>query len=232
MTKYDRIYALGDSHGSLMNIVNASDAEGLTENDLLIQLGDFGFFWRTEDKTSTSYLKNTDYTFAFIRGNHDNKGLIESNCTFIDKWGGKVGQIGANGKCIYYLSAGICVIDGLKVLVIPGASSIDKAYRTEGRSWWADETLSGDEQNKIFADLAKHNWKVDVVLAHTLPARYKDAFLPGPKADFTDPVEQFMDAIVEDIQFDRWIFGHYHMDHTDGKYTCSYNFAEKIKDNE
>lgn len=56
-------------------------------------------------------------------------------------------------------------IGGREILAVAGASSVDKAWRTEGVDWWPDENISGLE---VAAAIA--GGQADVMLTHESPA--------------------------------------------------------------
>ena len=238
------IYVTGDFHGNAKQLSSKNFPEGkdLTKDDLVIQLGDFGmYFGRGEDKEAEYWLKwisEKPFTFAFIRGNHDNKDLIEENIVTVNKWGNEVGRITketAPGvyNDIYYLKAGVYTIQDKKILVIPGATSHDKHLRTEHIDWWSNETLSRQETEKILDDLDKVNWKVDYVLGHTCPQSVAYQFYDGPPNHCQ--VSQFMDYIDERLEFKEWHMGHFHNERVfqccdeSELYRCHYKETKELK---
>ena len=63
-------------------------------------------------------------------------------------------------------------LDGLKVVVIGGAYSVDKMIRIACRwGWREDEQPSEEIKQYVEQQLAKVDWKVDVVLSHTTPLK-------------------------------------------------------------
>ena len=77
--KFDRIFITGDQHGCIDNILYLNLKEHISENDLVISLGDFGVpYWSASKKTkgdlSTFELFNTIHTnYAIIQGNHSKR---------------------------------------------------------------------------------------------------------------------------------------------------------------
>lgn len=119
-----------------------------------------------------------------------------------------------------------------------GAVSVDAAVRTKGRSWWPEETLTGEQLKH-----ATRPGKVDVMLTHDAPSAVKMTF--GQPPSFWDVMDlarsdahrdQLQD-VVDKLQPQALIHGHYHqvvrtsippygtevigldMDGTDGNYT-------------
>lgn len=90
-------------------------------------------------------------------------------------------------------------MDGKQTIVIGGAYSIDKMVRViYGYGWWPDEQPSEEIKQYVEAQLEKVNWKVDVVLSHTIPLKYEpvEVFLPGLDQSRVDKsTEEWMDKI-------------------------------------
>jgi predicted phosphodiesterase len=83
--KKQKIYFCGDTHGSvdfekLENFFDIQKDE-ISKNDFLIQLGDFGFIWKSLDDTKQrvdlEYLASQNITFCVVLGNHENYDEIE-----------------------------------------------------------------------------------------------------------------------------------------------------------
>ena len=242
-----RIFVVGDIHGNPKIISNSKWVEGkeLTENDIVIFLGDFGLFWDNpptkEEEYWLQWLAKKPYQVAFIDGNHENFDLIQQ-LPEVEKFGGKVGVYKTKEGEIYHLKRGeVYTINNKKILTIGGALSIDKMYRSEGFSWWPQEYLSYKEENNTFDNLDKHNWKVDYVLTHTCPYDIIEHFLDNPSSQkFDDKVSKFLLEIDNRLEFDEWHFGHFHNDriyerqYDDGKndkYYCHYTKIQELKDN-
>ena len=236
------IYTVGDFHGNANTLSSKNFPEGkdLTKDDIIIQMGDFGLYFYDEQEKEDIYwldwLSEKPFTFAFFRGNHDNKDLIEKNVKWITKWGNTVGEIQREHGCIYYLPGGVYTINNKTVLVIPGATSHDKHMRTENVNWWSNETLSRDETEKILDDLDSVNWKVDFMLSHTPGAGVQHHFFEGYPSH--DSVSQFIDFVQERLEFGYSFFGHMHnerlfIDEIDNKkeyHQCSFHKVININE--
>ena len=72
----------------------------------------------------------------------------------IEIWnGGKVHKIRKN---IYHLMRGqVFILEGKKFFTFGGATSVDKANRTEFISWWKEEMPTGAEFELGFVNLEK-----------------------------------------------------------------------------
>lgn len=92
-----------------------------------------------------------------------------------------------------------------------GAVSVDAAVRTRGRSWWPEETYTGEQLAH-----ARRPGKVDVMLTHDVPAAVPLTF--GRPPSFWDPLDiarsdahrnQLQD-VVDAVQPQVLIHGHAH----------------------
>ena len=111
--------------------------------------------------------------------------------------------------------------NGHSTLVIGGAYSVDKWFRLDGRpentdswtGWFKDELLTLTEM----ADITKYTYgcKYDFVLTHTCPRSWEptDLFLRSVIQSSVDKtMEYWLDVFKEYIQWEVWLFGHYHAD--------------------
>jgi len=183
-----------------------------------IILGDAGFLWPGNEKPEISNLyelAKRPFPLLYVVGNHD-PVLGRSDLPEVDIGiGEKVVQVNKEKPFTAYLKRGkIYNIENHKFLVLGGALSIDKAYRTPGRSWWEQEYWSVEEKTAIINLVEKEN-VFDYVLAHTGPSRINRAinnvdiaFIPKSK----DEVSALNEAIDEKITCKRWFCGHWHKD--------------------
>lgn len=124
-------------------------------------------------------------------------------------------------------------IDGKKILVLGGADSVDKLRRTPGLSWWEEETITDDDIARV--DNGVH---YDYVLSHCCPLSIFNNNKPylctlGNIVDNSDPElhksENKLEQVLNFIEFDKWYFGHYHVDlHLDDKFTCLFHTYEEL----
>lgn len=166
---------IGDIHGKI-----ESYSEIIAGCDESVQLGDFGFGFV---KIPTFGPKH-----RFIRGNHDDPGLVSQNPRWI---------------CDGTIRNG--------VLYVGGAYSIDRDRRIPGISWWYDEEIPWDTCNHLI-DIS-HSLKgyVHTIISHDCPQNicmemfgyYKSM---GTKTGLT------LNLLWENIEPKNWYFGHHHQD--------------------
>jgi len=128
--------------------------------------------------------------------------------------GETVYRISENPFIAYFKRGKVYTIEGLKFLVLGGALSIDKAYRTTYISWWPEEYWSEEEKEELLKLLA-HNNTFDYVLAHTGPASINRRLFEAQRrgsAKFRDEVAIFNDVVDFKIKCRGWWCGHWHKD--------------------
>ena len=214
-----KIAITGDTHGG----VDGNQLFTIPKCDLILVLGDFGFLWRHGDLPKFP----DSMKVAFIDGNHENFNYLES-FPQVQYFGGKARQITPN--CFHLMRGEIYDIYGKKFLCIGGASSIDKAYRNVGTSWWPQEDITGGEIQNTFNNLDVHKWKVDYVLTHTIPQCIISKL--GGVVDFgiQDPTSRFLDELYinKKLRYTKWYAGHWHMSQTVGKVKLMFKDWEMI----
>jgi hypothetical protein len=236
-----KIFLTGDTHAShdIQKLTSKNWPEGsnLTKEDVLIILGDFGLLWSShrtkEEEHFLHWLDDKPWTTCVVDGNHENFDLID-HLPPTWRFGNEVGIIGRN---IFHLKRGnLYRINKRKVLAIGGADSIDKAYRTEGKSWWPQETITDKDIRKAKDSVEEAMFQVDVVVTHCAPSdigliacptNYKHMFQPSVS-------EQQLSWFLESsgLSFDSWFFGHYHTDTSIAyrKFYCLYNKVMELDD--
>ena len=182
---------IGDIHGKIYRYQNycIGDFAGPT-----IQVGDFGIgfagpYWH--DNVAAWQAASPQH--RFIRGNHDDPARCKTMPGFIPD-----GTIQND------------------VMFIGGAYSIDKAYRHEGISWWADEECSIQQFNQLIDVYAAV--KPRVMITHDAPiAVTTEMFiqtglaLGGMSAkQIPNLTNQAFQAMFDFHQPDEWYFGHWH----------------------
>lgn len=132
-----KVHILSDIHGN-MDILN--NAIQKTDQDLIIQIGDFGFADNIAELNFISPDK-----LKIVGGNHDEYPELIKYPHYLGDWG---------------------IIPGfdLKVGFLRGAYSVDKEYRVPGFSWWSEEELTMPEL-WYFLDWYEKE-KPDIMLSH------------------------------------------------------------------
>jgi hypothetical protein len=213
--------------GHLKKVFSKEDYESIKYH---IVLGDMGILWPTGKKTDIYNLKCLGlrpFPLFFLPGNHE--PILARELSEFEQvdfgFGNPVYRVYQGFDCFYMPRGKSYTIDDKKLLVLGGALSIDKVWRTEGESWWPQEYWNLAEKNAVM-ELLETEHTFDYVLAHTGPnlinkivfAHQMDASHGGKK--FMDTVALLNDAIDEKIKYKTWFSGHWHSDESlvkDGK---------------
>ena len=208
------IYITGDTHGTFSRLLAPTIEK--TINNLVIILGDAGINYYLDeiDKTKKDYLNNLGIKILSLQGNHEERPENISTYREIDMYQGKAFIEDEYPNLIFAKNGEVYNIENNSFLVIGGAYSVDKYYRLRNHlNWFKDEQLSKKEQKHILK--TTKDLKVDYVLSHTCPYKYipREAFLPGINQDLVDnSMEHFLDKIEEQVDYDKWYCGHYHIE--------------------
>ena len=202
------MYFLGDVHAEsplMRDFLNS-------EEKYCLQLGDFGFIFKYNDWKWNRFLnhfeKNYPNKMIFtVLGNHENYDSIEK-MPVKDMFGARCRKIRSN---IYAVERGeILSIEGLNILCIGGADSIDKAWRQDGISWWAQEKISDTDVKKTVEKGLTCSF--DMICSHAMPAFF---MLQNFTPCFQTGSEFSLEKIYCDIEnngghIPLWIGGHVH----------------------
>lgn len=227
------IYVTGDTHGGLdiekLSAKNFPAGKTLTRGDYVIVCGDFGFPFLLSDTWPDSefvpnkharesrkayrywikWLSEKPYTVLWVDGNHDNHPFWYEQP--VADWNGGLVNLHPDAENVIHLKRGeYYTIDGYTFWVMGGAESHDKAYRTEGYSWWPEEIPSYQEMAHGLDTLEVHGNKVDFILTHTMP---QSLAAPCTGACFApEPTRSYLDQIYAQTDFQYWFCGHFHQD--------------------
>ena len=214
----NRVFVKGDCHGDFIWLKDFCKKYNTTKDDLVIICGDAGInFWLNQtDAKKKNFIDHFPITLLCIQGNHEKRPNFDMGYTpvYIKSIGGLV-WIEKKHPNIWFAINGKYTIKEKTFLIADGAYSIDKQYRkSRGIPWFEDEQMSDEDMNKLF-NLCEENKYFDFVISHTAPMRYEPTYL------FLNFVEQTMidkhtewilNEILNKIDFEQWIFGHYHDD--------------------
>jgi len=138
-----KLFISGDWHGNKKNeltFINKkefSEQKDLTKEDVLIQLGDFGFLWFykeykegfKKDKNYLEQIANKKFITLVVPGNHENYDLI-NELPIVEKWGGKVYELKMKKNSIYFAYRGeVYTINDKKIFTFSGAETSSKDER-------------------------------------------------------------------------------------------------------
>lgn len=219
-----RILVVGDLHSDTAAASMAIDHAAAVGADVIVQLGDFGFWPRTEP--GRKFLRKTEARLAqvgmelwWLDGNHDDHLALVTR------------QVGADGRRqvsehMFHLPRGHRWAWGHTTwMAAGGAVSVDRYGRTEGVSWFRDEVLTDSEVDKIIAD-----GPADVVVSHDapwglvalerrlsldLPPSERESWWPDDLLVMSDEHMQRVRRLVDGVRAVRVLHGHHHSRYDD-----------------
>ena len=213
------IYITGDIHGEAWRFCDECmhGESKWTADDKLIVCGDFGLIWYNSDdytgKKSNDMalddLATRPYEILFIDGNHENFNELYKYPE-VERYGAPVHKIRDN---IYHLERGrIYTIEDKKFFTFGGAYSVDKGMRQENISWWRQELPNDEEYKRGIEALKNAGNKVDYIITHTAPKEIIKTMLQMYPLIEDGELTGFFDWIMFEIDFEKWFFGHFHID--------------------
>lgn len=210
----NRIFITGDTHGSLelkrLSNKNFPIAKTLTKEDTVIICGDAGFMWDNSNETKywDDWAEDRPFTIISVFGNHSNYDLLR--LIPITEWhGAKVHKV--RPHVMYIENGEIFTLNNQTFFCMGGATSIDKSYRKEGKSWWAAEIPTWNEMDYAANNLRAHDFKIDNIVTHCGPNYIVDKLFPYENAH--DSITNFLEKFVRmTTNFNKWYMGHYHVD--------------------
>lgn len=184
---------IGDIHGKWQAY---SEILKTANVDRTVQVGDFGWGFHGQDtgvmpgrvlalETAMDTYNGGDN--RYIRGNHDNPAMCKQHRFCID-------------DLTYEPDTGI--------MFMGGAWSIDRAWRTEGIDWWADEELSyNDLQTAI--DVYE-SVKPRIMVTHECPEDVVGKMFPWYRKEFSSRTRDALGTMFYLHKPELWVFGHWH----------------------
>ena len=234
-----KVLITGDCHGRVTDRL-AYIKDAMSEYDpsetAVIILGDVGFnyYKNKKDWKLKHHSAQFGYTLYCLRGNHEDR-FSNSKTEVIYQHdpnvSGMVMWEDEFPKIKYFLDwVNSYIIMGKKVLTIPGAYSVDKWYRLQNNwMWFPDEQLTAEEM--VEAEEEFKDGEFDLVLSHTCPIDWEpnDLFLSMIDQSTVDKtMEVWMGKFKEMINWDIWLFGHYHADRLERP--CVEQFYGEVED--
>lgn len=213
------VYITGDIHGQIDYVRAMINIEHITQNDIIVLLGDMGVNYYGNNHGDRSRKRNLNahgIPILCIHGNHEKRP--ESISTYQEKqWhGGSVYVEEEFPNLLFAKDGEVYDLEGYKAIALGGAYSVDKWYRLQrGLPWFPDEQPSDAIKARAEDNLDRIGWKIDVVLAHTCPYRYipREAFLIGIDQSTVDnSTELWLETIEKQLDYKLWFCGHFHIE--------------------
>lgn len=160
-----RILLAGDFHGNTEHAIKVAKVAKRSEADVIVQLGDFGFTWKSDGPEGRlqklhNVLKQFDQRLVWLDGNHEDfDNLSALGATPDDDEPTEL-----TSRITYFPRGYVWDWDGVRFMAFGGAVSVDQMYRTEHISWWAEERITAGQVER-----ALDRGEVDVLLTHDVP---------------------------------------------------------------
>lgn len=209
-----RFAVAGDWHANTLHSLDAVDylhAKGIRH---IIHTGDFGYDFDSRKflRPLTQQLIDNDQYIWFIDGNHEDYNKLLSYDIGLD-------QTRRITSRITHLPRGFrWEWNGVKMLALGGAFSVDKEHRVPGVSWWPEEEINWDEAERVC-----NGGHADFMFTHDCPAgvnilsiKYNPMGLPNHVLNQAENHRNLLRQIVDEVKPDRLYHGHYH-ERYDGK---------------
>ena len=221
-TTVERVLLVGDTHANVRWARHAIDRAGKLGVDLVLQLGDFGYWPRFED--GRRFLAGVEAECAahdlplwFIDGNHEDHVRLASTTT-------PPGPVALTDHVMYVPRGTRWQWGTTRWLAVGGASSVDRGWRTDGIDWFAEEFMTPEQQTAI-----EQAGPADVVVAHDAPwgvpfltTRLNQTTPPEDRGDWpadaltdSDAHQRRLRAVAEAVRPRQWYHGHHHVRYDD-----------------
>lgn len=211
-------YITGDTHGAFDRIEEFCYSNETTIEDVMIILGDAGinYMLDTSDKELKAQLSKLNITLFCVHGNHEARPWEAADYEEVF-WNGGLVYVEEQYPNILFAKDGeIYNFNGKTVMPVGGACSVDKYYRLANcLPWFESEQPDDIIKNYVEQQLEKNNWKINIILSHTVPIEAEPvwAFIPGLNQSGVDKsTEKWLQYIYDKLEFDEWYAGHYHVE--------------------
>lgn len=210
------VYITGDTHGEFDRLLYFCGQAEITQDDVMIILGDAGinFFGYPQDEYKKMLLERLPMKIFCIHGNHEKRPETINSYKTTTFHGGMVWYENDYPNILFAKDGEIYDFNGMKCIVIGGAYSVDKWYRLRmGYPWFDDEQPSEEIKEYVESKLTQNDWKIDIVLSHTVPFEYMptDLFIPGIDQSAVDnSTEHWLSCVENKLDYKWWYAGHYH----------------------
>lgn len=165
------IYILGDLHGSWSALKRV--AALVNSDDVIIQVGDFGIYPSCLDDLKESFPDGFPCKVLVVDGNHEDFNII-------NQWS-KDTPTEFHTNFFYMPRGYVTEINGEVFGFLGGAESVDRAWRTLGLDWFAEERVQMEDIDKLISNLKGRT--IDVLITHSPPEFVNRTYFPKFKEE-------------------------------------------------
>ena len=202
---------LGDTHAVIHSLEDAFKVAAELECESILQLGDYGF-WPKDPIISEQYLMQVpdlvsryEVMLHWLPGNHEDYEAVN----FLENARRHWGEFVSDSFGAYYTGrVNSWSSNDLTFAVAGGAYSVDRKYRTENVSWFADEVLTDADADKLI----ENTDKIDILFAHDAPIDLSTIINKGMQwnLDASDESRVVLKRIVDHFKPKYLVHGHWH----------------------
>lgn len=220
-------YICGDLHGTYGPPEEEHFLKHLSEDDVLIVLGDFGWDWTPSNLKQFRLPCET----LFIDGNHENY-IVLQGLEEVERYGAPVGKVSDR---TYWLKRGnLYTINGNTFFCFGGANSVDKEWREPYVSWWPEEIPNFREYCHAMETLEACGFRFDYFLTHTC-SEHDEIHLLEYKNIIEDPTSDMIEWMEREIAekggYKLHLFGHHHRFIQDGNHVGLFQQVYCVEEN-
>lgn len=213
------IYITSDTHGKFRRVMEFLENGPITQDDVLIILGDAGFNYDTVPGSGLrrkAPMNHYSIPILSLHGNHELRPEHIDTYREIPWHGGIVYQEERYPNLLFAKDGELYTFDDRNLLVCGGAYTVFKEYRIQkGLPWYPDEQPSAEIKERVEQQLDKLNWNADILLTHTCPSKAvpKEKYIPNVDQSTVDTsTEDWLDKIEDRLNYNQWYCGHWHID--------------------
>lgn len=211
------IHVIGDIHGNFKKLFKL--IHDISEEDSIIQVGDFGVWPQLRDKymkTRWSIPDQRRGQIFFIDGNHDYIPMLPvDSLEMVEIWSG-----------LWYIPRGyVGYVEDKRVLFLGGSKSVDRKWRPKDSTehgWFEAEQLNLGQALRAVEEVGEST--VDLIISHSPPDWINRRHLsPDGLRHFdidpetwVDESALFVEQVWKKIGSPRLICGHIHKSFVDG----------------
>ena len=185
-----KLMLVGDVHSSRWAVTRAMSRAQREEVDRVFFLGDFGYHFSDPFLDHTQSLaEDTGINVEFLDGNHENFNRLYT-FPVVD------GIRKLRDNVWHHPRGTVLDLDGHNVLIMGGASSIDRLYRQEGVSWWEQELITGEDVET--AEQSVMGKRITAIFSHEGPV------LPDRSNKDDEELLYLNPALEYDIEISRY----------------------------